>query len=214
MNKDVLAIGAHYDDVEIGCGGSLLKLKDAGYKTHVVVVTDSEYFNFDGELLRSKEQARQEGNSAACVLGVSTIVNLGQKTKEVECSFSLIESLNYFIDKIKPNLIFSHWYGDLHKDHYEVAKATMVAARHQTNVLLYRSNWYHSDRVFDGRFYIDITDTIERKKDLLRLHRVEYERRGEEWIDFMASRAMEAGLRIGVTYAEEFEVFKYKKEII
>lgn len=210
---NVLAIGAHYDDVEIGCGGSLLRMKDAGYKIHMIVITDSEYYNFDGGLLRSKEQARQEGTSAACTMGVSSIINLGYKAKEVECSFSLIESLNCFIDRIKPNLIFSHWYGDLHKDHYEVARATTIASRHQTNVLLYRSNWYHSNKVFDGRFYVDITDVIERKKDLLRVHKVEYERRGEGWIDFMTSRAMEAGLRIGVEYAEEFEIFKYRMDI-
>ncbi len=207
---NILAIGAHYDDIELGCGGSLLKLRDAGHQIHVIVVTTSEYTNYDGSPYRTVEQARYEGVCAANELGVSSIVCLERTTKQVECNTPLVEDLNALIDRISPDIIFTHWHGDTHKDHSAVAKASLIAVRHYPSVLLYRSNWYHSPTIFNGRFYIDISDVIDRKSILLRLHKVEYERRGEEWIDFMKSRAREAGLRMGTQYAEEFEVFKYR----
>jgi LmbE family N-acetylglucosaminyl deacetylase len=210
---NILAIGAHYDDIELGCGGSLLRFRDEGHKIHAIVITSSEYTNYDGESYRTMEQARCEGGVALCAMGVSSVVCLGYTPKEVKSNTRLIEDLNTLMDRISPNIIFTHWHGDTHKDHNEVSKASLIAARHYPSVLLYRSNWYHSTTAFNGRFYIDITDTIYKKAELLRLHKVEYERRGEEWIDFMKSRAREAGLRMGTQYAEEFEVFKYRMDI-
>ncbi len=210
---NILAIGAHYDDVEIGCGGSLLKLGDAGHQIHVIVVTNSEYTNYNGTPYRSVEQARSEGVCAANELGVASIVCLEHLCKDVECNTFLIESLNALMDRVSPDIIFTHWYGDMHKDHNAIARASLIAARHYPSILLYRSNWYHSATAFNGRFYIDISDVIDRKSILLRLHKIEYERRGEEWIDFMKSRVREAGLRMGTQYAEEFEIFKYRMEI-
>lgn len=207
---NILAIGAHFDDVEIGCGGSLLKFKENGHKIHIIVITDSEYSNFDGSIIRTKEQALCEGTATATMLGISSFVAMGYRCKEVKCEFPLIEGLNYLINRVDPDLIFTHWTGDLHEDHHEVARASLVAARHYPCVLMYRSNWYHSNETFNGRFYIDITNSMDDKANLMRTHKAEYNKRGEPWIDFMKSRAREAGLRMGIQYAEEFEVFKYK----
>ena len=210
---NILAIGSHFDDVEIGCGGSLINFRKKGHKIHLIVVTNSEYTNFNGSIIRSKEQALNEGVCAANILGVTSFVNMDYACKTVKCDKSLIEGLNSLIDRVSPDLIFTHWYGDLHEDHYEVARASLVATRHYPCVLTYRSNWYHASSLYNGRFYVDITDTIDAKSNLMRLHEVEYKRRGEAWIDFMRARAKEAGLRIGVPYAEEFEVFKYRMEL-
>jgi LmbE family N-acetylglucosaminyl deacetylase len=211
---NILAIGAHYDDIEIGCGGSLLKFENAGHKIHMVIITNSEYSNYNGEPYRSAEQARCEGASVACGVGVSSIMCLDYTTKNVKCDTILIETLNIIMDRVLPDIIFTHWHGDMHKDHNEVARASLIAARHYPSILFYRSNWYHSPVTFNGRFYIDITTVIDKKAELLRLHKTEYERRGEEWVDFMKSRAREAGLRMGTQYAEEFEVFKYRMDIL
>jgi LmbE family N-acetylglucosaminyl deacetylase len=210
---DVLAIGAHYDDVELGCGGSLLKLRRKGHKIHLLVVTDSEYTDGLGNVVRSREQAAFEGTRAAKRLGVSSIINMEYKCKKVKCDSTLIENINNMMDRISPDLIFTHWHGDLHEDHFEIARASLVAARHLPCVLMYRSNWYHAAENFNGRFYIDITSVINIKYELLKMHETEYSRRGEIWVDFAKAKAQEAGLRIGVPYAEEFEVFKYRMVI-
>lgn len=207
---DVLAIGAHYDDIELGCGGSLIKLQEDGHKIHLLIVTDSEYTDGHDNIIRSAKQAIFEGASAAQYMGVSSILNLGYKCKSVKCDSTVIEAINNIVDRVSPDLIFTHWYGDLHEDHYEVARASLVAVRHYPSVLMYRSNWYHAAETFDGRFYIDISGFMESKCTLLKIHETEYLRRGDSWIEFVKARAQEAGLRIGVSYAEEFEVFKYR----
>lgn len=210
---DILAIGAHYDDIELGCSGSLLKFKRKGHKIHVIVVSNSEYTNHDGEVFRSREQARYEGTRAIHKLGVASFVCLDYPCKHVKCDAALIENLNILMDRISPDVIFTHWDGDVHEDHYEVARASLVAARHHPSVLLYRSNWYHASTTFNGKFVIDITSVIDIKAELIRMHETEYNRRGEAWVDFMRARAREAGLRNGVSYAEEFEVFKYRMDL-
>lgn len=206
----VLAIGAHFDDVEIGCGGAMLKYRKKGHDTHLLVVTDSEYTNHDGRLIRSAAAALYEGTKSAKRMNVSSFITMGHPSKQVKGDNVLIESLNSVMDKIQPDVIFTHWHGDLHEDHYEIARASLVAARHYPTVLMYRSNWYHSPVGFNGTAHLDITSVIEDKAALMRLHETEYARRGESWVDFMKSRAREAGLRVGVPYAEEYEAFKYK----
>jgi LmbE family N-acetylglucosaminyl deacetylase len=210
---EILAIGAHYDDVEIGCGGTILKLGRAGHNVHLLVITDSEYTDGRGNVVRTATQAMDEGTRAAGVMGISSSFNLQYKAKSVISSHKLIEEINNILDDIRPSLIFTHWYGDLHEDHLETARASLVAARHYPKVLMYRSNWYHSSSVFNGRLYVDITDVIEEKCNLLKLHVSEYERRGNVWVDFVVARAQEAGMHLNIPYAEEFEVFKYRMDI-
>ena len=210
---NVLAIGAHFDDVEIGCGGAMLKYKNRGHDTHLVVVTDSEYTNHDGRLIRSGANALYEGTRSAKMMGVTSFITMGLPSKQVKADYVLIEGLNSVMDKLKPDVIFTHWHGDIHEDHYEIARASLVAARHYPTVLMYRSNWYHTNLDFSGRLHLDITSVIEDKAELMRLHETEYNRRGEAWVDFMKARAKEAGLRVGVPYAEEYEVHKYKVTI-
>ena len=207
---NILAIGAHFDDVEIGCGGAMLKYQRRGHKTHLVVVTDSEYTNHDGRLIRSGAKALYEGSICADKMKVSSFITMGYLCKKVKSDNILIEGLNSIMETTQPDIIFTHWHGDLHEDHYEIARATLVAARHHPTVLMYRSNWYHSHIEFAGRAHTDITSVIDVKSDLMRMHETEYNRRGEAWIDFMRSRSREAGLRVGVPYAEEFEVHKMK----
>ena len=105
----ILAIGAHFDDVEIGCGGAMLKYKKRGHDIHLVVVTDSEYTNHDGQLVRSAANALYEGSKSAKVMGVSSFITMGHPSKRVKSDSVLIESLNSIMDTIKPDVIFTHY---------------------------------------------------------------------------------------------------------
>ena len=74
---------------------------------------------------------------------------------------------------------------------------------------MYRSNWYHSTLEFRGNFYVDITQWREIKEQAIRAHVTEVDRTGEKWISFFRNEAENAGQRIGVKYAEVFEVVKW-----
>jgi LmbE family N-acetylglucosaminyl deacetylase len=206
---NVLAIGAHFDDVELGCGGVLAKRARQGDRVYVYIATVSGFANHYNKTVRSSKAARQEAEKAMKILGVQDMICGRFKTLEVEFVDELNVELLRIVEEKKIELVFSHWPGDIHHDHKAVGKASIHSCRHVPRQLLYRSNWYHSTDDFRGNFYADITDTWELKQRAIEAHRSELERTGRKWISFFRNEAENAGQRIGVKYAEVFEVLKW-----
>lgn len=205
----ILAIGAHFDDVELGCGGTLAKHVSAGDEVYVFVATLSGYSNRNRENVRANATALTEAKAAMKVLGVKQMVCGSFETFAIE----FVEALNVEILKIveekKIELVYSHWTGDIHHDHKALAQAALHSCRHVPRLLMYRSNWYHSTGDFHGNFYTDITPHWKAKEKAIRQHKSEMERTGRKWIAFFKNEAENAGQRIGVKYAEVFEVVKW-----
>jgi len=206
---NILAIGAHFDDVELGCGGALSRHASQGDTVYVFVATLSGFSNQNNKEVRNNEIALKEGQNAMQILGVKELFCGNFNTLEVE----FIEPLNINILKIvqdkKIDMIYSHWIGDIHHDHQAVAKASLHSCRHVPRFLMYRSNWYHSTLEFKGNFYINITDFWEMKEKAIRAHTSEVERTGEKWIRFFRNEAENAGQKINIPMAEAFEIVKY-----
>jgi LmbE family N-acetylglucosaminyl deacetylase len=206
---NVLAIGAHFDDVELGCGGTLARHARAGDNVYVYVATVSGFSNQYNEAVRSSDIALAEAQRAMKCLGVKDMICGQFRTLEVEFVDALnIEILRLVEDK-KIDLALSHWPGDVHHDHQAVGRASLHACRHVQQQLLYRSNWYHSTHDFRGNFYVDITETWDAKEKAILSHESEVERTGRKWLQFFRNEAQNAGQRIGVPLAEVFEVVKY-----
>lgn len=205
----VLAIGAHFDDVELGCGGALARHAAQGDDVYVFVATVSGFTNQYDQSVRSSEMARREADAAMTILGVKKLFCGNFKTLEVE----FVDSLNIEILKLVQELgidqVYSHWVGDIHHDHQAVARASLHSCRHVPRLLMYRSNWYHSTQDFRGNFYVDITPFWTAKENSIRAHESEMERTGAKWISFFKNEAENAGQRIGVQYAEVYEVVKW-----
>ncbi len=206
---NILAIGAHFDDIELGCSGSLVKHLHNQDKVYMLVITDSEYSDYDGTILRTKEDALGDGKKAASILGVNKMLCLGLKTKEVQYCSELIEKINKIIDELNIDMIYTHWIHDVHNDHSIVARATLVAGRHIPRILMYRSNWYATTVSFRANFFIDISPYMETKVRSIKAHETEYKKFGEKWIDFVKHQNRNSGIEMGVRYAETFEIVKY-----
>jgi LmbE family N-acetylglucosaminyl deacetylase len=206
---NILAIGAHFDDVELGCGGALARHVHRGDNVYVFVATVSGFSNQYNQAVRSNESALDEARNAMAVIGVKELLCGNFKTLEVE----FVDALNIEILKIvqekKIDLVYAHWTGDIHHDHQAVANASLHSCRHVPKLLMYRSNWYHSTLDFRGNFYVDITQYWDTKERAIRAHVTEVDRTGEKWIGFFRNEAENAGQRIGVKYAEVFEVVKW-----
>ena len=69
----ILAIGAHLDDIELACGGTLAKAISHNHQVKMLVMSESGYTNYDGKVMRTSQNAIQEGRRAAEVLGVKDI---------------------------------------------------------------------------------------------------------------------------------------------
>ena len=206
---NILAIGAHFDDVELGCGGVLAKHAQNGDNVFVYVATVSGFTNQYNQTVRSNEIALAEARDAMKILGVKELICGDFKTLEIE----FVDKLNIEILKIVQektiDKVYTHWIGDIHHDHQAVAKSSLHSCRHVPCLLMYRSNWYHSTMEFRGNFYIDITKQWDTKERAIQAHESEVDRTGQKWISFFKNEAENAGQRIGVTYAEVFEVVKW-----
>jgi len=205
---NILAIGAHFDDVELGCGGTLAKHSQNGDNIFIYVATLSGYSNQAKTVIRDNSIALKEGQNAAKILG-ATLITGKFDTLKLEFTDDVNVDILNIIEKNNINLIYTHWHGDIHHDHQSLARASLHAGRHVKRMLMYRSNWYHSVYDFRGGFYIDITDYWDVKEKAIAAHESEYNRVGKQWIEFFKNEAENAGKKIGVPLAEVFEVVKW-----
>ncbi len=206
---NILAIGAHFDDVELGCGGALARHARNGDDVYIYVATLSGFTNQYKETVRSGEIALAEACEAARILGAKELVCGQFKTLEVEFVDALNVDILKVVDAKKIDIVYMHWVWDVHHDHQAVAKASLHCCRHVPRLLMYRSNWYQSTVEFRGNFYIDTTDYWDIKESAIRAHASEMDRTGEQWINFFKNEAANAGQRIGVKFAEVFEIVKW-----
>lgn len=206
---NILAIGAHFDDIELGCGGAIARHIAAGNNITVYVATESGFSDHRNKTIRSSDTARAEAEEAMHILGVKNMICGSFKALELEFIDALNIEILRIVEENRIDLVFSHWAGDIHHDHYALAKASLHGCRHVPRMLMYRSNWYHTNQEFVGNFYIDISDYWKIKEEAIKAHKSEMKRTGEKWISFFRNEAENAGQRIGVEKAEVFQVIKW-----
>ncbi|MBI9079232.1 MAG: PIG-L family deacetylase [Pseudodesulfovibrio sp.] len=205
---NILAVGAHYDDVEMGCSGTLIKHVAAGDRVVVIVASKSAYKDPKGVSIRSPEMAAKEGARAAAVMGVELVL-LGYEALYVPDDEDLARAIRYHIEECQIDTVYCHWAHDVHRDHRHVAQAAIMSARQVPRVLMYRSNYYDSYEPFKGNFYSDISEHMEKKIEVIKAHRSELERVRYKWLDFIQRQNANDGQKIGVGYAEKFDLVRY-----
>jgi LmbE family N-acetylglucosaminyl deacetylase len=89
------------------------------------------------------------------------------------------------------------------------ARNALMAGRHVPKFLMYRSNYYDTEQPFRGNFFSDITDVMDRKIEVIKAHQSELERVRGKWVEFFTNQNSNDGQKIGVDYAECFEVVRY-----
>ncbi|MCK5174600.1 MAG: PIG-L family deacetylase [Planctomycetes bacterium] len=205
---NILAIGAHFDDIDLGCSGTLIKHIKNGDNVHMIVITDSAYRDPKGKEVRGADIAIAEGQKAAEIIG-GKLICLGYSTFMVPFGEDLTKELTRYIEELEIDVAYSHWIGDLHRDHQYAGRCALMAGRHVPRFLMYRSNYYDTDRTFRNNFYSDITDEMDSKIEVISAHKSELERVRYQWLDFFKNQNANDGQKIGVKFAECFEVVRY-----
>jgi bacillithiol biosynthesis deacetylase BshB1 len=172
MGVDVLAIGAHPDDVDMTCGGTLAKLVARGKTVAILDLTRGEMGTRGTPELRA-----QEARAAAEVLGVSDRVTLdfgdGRLENNAENRCKVIEEVRRF----RPTLILTHYWEDLHPDHAaagQLVRSIMYPvgfANYPAQGEPYRPNevlFFMAHTPFEPSFIVDIDGFHERKMDAVR----------------------------------------------
>ncbi len=129
----VLVIAAHPDDEVYGMGGTIAKLASEGHDVYVLIVTDgcsSQYRNHKN-LNEIFEMKKQEAKEANMIIGVKEIFfgNLPDMKLDVVPHIEINEVIEDAVKKIRPEEVYTHFYGDVNMDHRLVYKSTLVAVR-------------------------------------------------------------------------------------
>lgn len=208
----ILAIGAHLDDVEIACGGTIARATAAGHEVRMLALTDSAYTNYDGQVRRTLDEARDEGVAAAQILGIQEVKILEFATKRLPYAPELIEQIEEYANSFRPDLIFTHWPQDTHQDHRAGGLATLSALRWYSSLLMYEPMMPsgRSYTPFRPQIYVDVSDYMEPKVEALKAHTSQYEKYGDSWIEAITARSRLRGFESGVRHAEAFEAVRFE----
>ena len=207
----IMAVGAHLDDIEIACGGTLAKAVESGHTVKVLIMSKSGYTNKEGVIQRSDSDAVREGLNALHVLGITDIEILAFETKDIPFRSDVVNAIDLRMAAFEPDIIFTHHPFDTHQAHEGVAKATIASARRKNTVFFYEpiTPSGRSYIAFKPTMYVDIESTIEKKIESLKCHTSEYNKFGaEDWIEGVRCRCGFRGYEIGKKYAEAFEILR------
>lgn len=216
---DVLAFGAHPDDVELFCGGVMIRCAQLGYATGVVDLTRGELASHG-----SVDERAREAEAAAVVLGVRLRENLGLPDGQIEGSGSAVQ-LNAAVAALRrhrPEIVLLPWLEERHPDHAAggalLTRAVFLAGlskletdppgqRFVPRQVLY----YEMRHRMPPSFVVDTSGAWERKVEAIRCHISQVARRPGDVetlvssplaLDAIEARDRYHGSRIGVRYGE------------
>ena len=198
---NILAIGAHPDDIELGCGGSLLKAARNGVNVFMYIVTR-------GSSAGSVVKRSNEIINSAKYIGAKALWIDDYEDSGVYLTKGLINSIEFFIRKTQADVIYTHPLKDNHHDHRAVSEATVEAGRFTPNVLAYENP---SSRNFLPVLFSDISDVIFEKIKLIELYGSQKAKifLSSNSVKALAEyRAFQTRLDPKLTHMEAFEVLK------
>ncbi len=220
---DILAFGAHPDDVELGCGGTLLSAIAQGKKVGIIDLTKGE-LGTRGDI----SQRLKEAQIASQIIGATVRENLGMADgffeNNKENQFAIIEIIRCY----QPDIILCNAIDDRHPDHLR-ASALVETASFLAGLVKIQSThngqiqkpWrpnqvfhYIQSKSMTPNFVVDISAFMDKKMESIMAHASQfYDPNSTEpetfissaaFLEFVKSRAKELGHQIGVEYAEGF----------
>ncbi len=197
QTMNILAIGAHPDDIEYGCAGTLIKYAERGHHIFLLVLTG-------GQEGGSSEIRKQEQENAAELMSVQKIFWGGYHDTQLPLNKELIEKIEEVLGEVNPDLILVNYGDDTHQDHRILTQATMSATRYVRNVLFFE---VPTTQNFNPQVYVDISDTLERKSQVLNAHASQVMKTNIEdmyIIELAQANATFRGIQGRVKFAEAF----------
>lgn len=132
MDK-VLIIAAHPDDEVLGVGGTIAKYTSRGIEVSLLIVTDGSTAQYrdNPNLNNIIEEKKQETRQAADILGIKNIYygDLPDMMLDTVSHIKINKVIENIINEVKPTIVYTHFYGDVNKDHQIVYESTLVACR-------------------------------------------------------------------------------------
>lgn len=224
MKLDLLALAAHPDDAELGCGGTLIRHIQAGLKTGVVDLTRGELGTRG-----TPQQRAEEAAASARVMGLAVRANLGLPDGFFQNSEAHQLKVVAAIRTYRPDIVLANAVYDRHPDHGKgadiaytscflagLAKVVTHDAEGKPQEPWRPKALYHyiQSQFIQPDFVVDISDTWEKKMESIRAYKSQFFDPSSkepvtyistpEFLRMLESRAIEMGHAIGVKYGEGF----------
>ncbi len=223
MKLDALAFGAHADDVELACSGTIIKLGASGHKTGVITLTRGEMATRGSAEIRA-----QEFTQSAKIMGLSSHKMLDIPDGRIEVTWENKIKIIKEIRTYKPRIVFTPYWVSRHPDHEKTSHLVREAAylsgleklkTDQKPYKPYKIIYYQTRFEFKPSFIVDISDFHAQKmkailSDKSQLHHQDKAEFGDdetllsrpEFLDRIETRDKQYGTYIGVNYGEPFLV--------
>ena len=194
----ILAIGAHPDDIEVGCGGTLLKYIRYGHEIYLLVMTE-------GDMGGDSSVRKSEQSESAKILEAKDLIWGGYRDTQLTPHMNqMVHDIETLLDKIKPDFTLVNFGSDTHQDHRALFKATVSATRYIKNVIFYE---VPTTQNFSPTLFVDIKEAITSKIKALLAHRSQALKTNIEGLsitDIAQSTAVFRGIQGRVQLAEGF----------
>ena len=202
--RKVIFVGAHPDDPETACGGTMALLAQAGHEVVAAYLTRGEVgipgtSHEEAAVIRTAEALR------ACELLGARAVFLGQIDGQCEVNPARYDEIRHFLEQEQPDLIFTHWPIDTHRDHRACSMLVYDAWLRMGRcvpLFYFECMAGQQSQKFFPTDYVDITAVVQLKHPACFVHESQHI---AEWYDSSHGK-MEAfrGLECGCDYAEAF----------
>jgi len=203
---NILAVGAHPDDIEFGCGGALLQYADKGHQIFLMTMTD-------GGVGGEAAVRRQEQEASVQFMGAKKVYWGGFHDTHLPEVSLLISGIERVIREVAPQMVLVNYLYDVHQDHRATAQACLSATRYIQEVLYYE---VPTTQHFEPDIFVDIGAVLERKVELLRRHESQMHRTHVEnlsIVESVQSCANFRGYQGRVKYAEGFKAVRILRHI-
>lgn len=215
MNK-ILIIGAHPDDESLGLGGSIKKFSDEGSEIFFLCFTDGQYGRDTSEsgITERENQARK----ACSILGInnSKFHRYHDQKLDSVSLIDLVKNIEEVLNSFKPNIVFTHFWGDVNQDHRRVFEACLIATRPTPKNIINEVICFETPsstewglKTFSPNYFVDISETLDKKIEAIKQYKKEIN-------DYPHPRSLEAiknrasywGTKVGKKFAESFVVLR------
>lgn len=198
---NILAIGAHPDDIELGCGGLLIKAARQGHEVYMYTLTR-------GAASGDPAQRTHELMQSAKFIGAKALWIDNFDDTRLTANNELINHIEFFINKAEPDIVITHSLGDVHHDHKAIASSTIEAGRFIPNIMSYE---IPLTKDFRPQVFYDISDVVDEKVELIKIF---WSQQSKLYLKANAIkglaeyRALQSRLNTSINYVEAFEVMK------
>lgn len=213
LKNNILILAAHPDDETLGCGATISKLSSDGHNIQLLTFTDGVGSRRIGE-----ENRNPKLKQIASILGISNF-NSGNFPDNAMDSVPLLDICKFIESNVnyQPDIIFTHFIGDLNIDHQIVTKAALTVFRpqngHKMKIYSYHvpsSTDYNPTTYFDANSYIEVSE-LDVKNKIQALHIYD-----EEMRTYPHSRSYENvenlikiwGSEVGLLFCEKFKLIR------